>query len=323
MPLGPTGYGNSPYQCFSAFAGNPMLIDPEQLIGAGLLTWDELNWELPDFPNDRIDYGWVINWKLPLLKRTFYRFRDNASPDLELDFKIFCVDNAEWLDDYAFFMALKDAHGGAAWNTWELDIRTRKPEALARWRGQLTEPIQMVKYLQWLFFRQWEQLKGYANERGISIIGDIPIFVAPDSADAWANPDVFFIDDEGQLIVVAGVPPDYFSETGQLWGNPLYRWEEMARTGYGWWIARFRAMLTLVNIIRVNHFRGFYNYWEIPAGRRLRSKANGSWVRAPACSTRSRPPWATCRSSPKTWAISSLRPRQAWMRSCTSSTSLA
>ena len=145
LPLGPTGYGDSPYQCFSAFAGNPMLIDPEQLIGAGLLTWDELNWELPDFPHDKVDYGWVINWKLPLLKRTFYRFRDTASPDLELDFKIFCVDNAEWLDDYALFMALKDAHGGAAWNTWELDIRTRKPEALARWRGQLAEPVQMVQ----------------------------------------------------------------------------------------------------------------------------------------------------------------------------------
>ena len=279
LPLGPTGYGDSPYQCFSAFAGNPILIDPEQLIGAGLLSWDELNWELPDFPHDKVDYGWVINWKLPLLKRTFYRFRDNASPDLELDFKIFCVDNAEWLDDYALFMALKDAHGGAAWNTWELEIRTRKPEALVRWRGQLAEPVQMYKYLQWLFFRQWEQLKGYANERGIGIIGDIPIFVAPDSADAWANPDVFFIDDEGQLTVVAGVPPDYFSETGQLWGNPLYRWAEMARTGYGWWIGRFRAMLTLVDIIRVDHFRGFYNYWEIPAGAPTAVK--GQWVLGP------------------------------------------
>ena len=279
LPLGPTGYGDSPYQCFSAFAGNPLLIDPEQVVGAGLLSWDELNWELPDFPWDHVDYGWVINWKIPLLKRTYYRFRDGASPDLEVDFKVFCVDNAEWLDDYALFMALKDAHGGAAWNTWELDIRTRKPEALARWRSELAEPIQIHKYLQWLFFRQWENLKRYANERGISIVGDIPIFVAADSADAWANPDVFYMDDESQLTVVAGVPPDYFSETGQLWGNPLYRWDAMARTGYAWWIARFRAMLTLVDVIRVDHFRGFYDYWEIPAGEPTAVK--GQWVLGP------------------------------------------
>jgi len=276
LPLGPTGYGDSPYQCFSAFAGNPLLIDPEQLIGDGLLSWDELNWELPSFPQEQIDYGWVINWKLPLLKRTYDRFRSDASPELELEFKLFCVEQAEWLDDYALFMALKDAHGGAAWSTWELDIRTRQPEAMARWRSELAATIAMQKYLQWQFFRQWGKLKSYANAHGVQIIGDIPIFVAADSADAWSNPEVFYMDEESQLTVVAGVPPDYFSETGQLWGNPLYRWTEMARTGYAWWIDRFRAMLTLVDIIRVDHFRGFYNYWEIPAGEP--TAVNGQWV---------------------------------------------
>ena len=279
LPLGPTGYGDSPYQCFSAFASNPLLIDPEQLIGDGLLGWDELNRELPPFPQELIDYGWVINWKLPLLKRTYYRFRDGASAELELEFKVFCAEQSDWLDDYALFMALKDAHGGAAWNTWELDIRTRQPEAMARWRSALAEPMAIQKYLQWQFFRQWTNLKGYANQRGVQIIGDIPIFVAADSADAWANPDVFYMDDQGQLTVVAGVPPDYFSETGQLWGNPLYRWDVMAAAGYAWWIARFRAMLTLVDIIRVDHFRAFYNYWEIPAGEP--TAINGRWVLGP------------------------------------------
>lgn len=279
LPLGPTGYGDSPYQCFSAFAGNPLLIDPEQLIGDGLLSWDELNWELPPFPQEQVDYGWVIHWKIPLLKRTYFRFRDGATPELELEFKVFCAEQAGWLDDFALFMALKDAHGGAAWNTWELDIRTRRPAAMDRWRKDLAEAIAVQKYLQWQFFRQWSNLKGYANEHGVHIIGDIPIFVAADSADAWANPAVFYMDDESQLTVVAGVPPDYFSETGQLWGNPLYRWDVMARTGYAWWIARFRAMLTLVDIIRVDHFRGFYNYWEIPAGEP--TAVNGRWVLGP------------------------------------------
>lgn len=279
LPLGPTGYRDSPYQCFSAFAGNPLLIDPEQLIGDGLLSWEELNWDLPPFPQEQIDYGWVINWKIPLLKRTYQRFRAGASAELELEFKVFCAEQASWLDDYALFMALKDAHGGAAWSTWELDIRTREPEAMARWRSQLAEAMLVQKYLQWQFFRQWGKLKRYANANGVQIIGDIPIFVAADSADAWSHPDVFYMDEESQLTVVAGVPPDYFSETGQLWGNPLYRWDAMARTGYAWWIDRFRAMLGLVDIIRVDHFRGFYDYWEIPAGEP--TAVNGRWVLGP------------------------------------------
>ncbi|MCB0199584.1 MAG: 4-alpha-glucanotransferase [Anaerolineae bacterium] len=279
LPLGPTGYGDSPYQCFSAFAGNPLLIDPEQLVGDGLLSWDDLNHGRPDFPQDKVDYGPVINWKLPLLKRSYERFRAHASSELDLDFQVFCAENADWLDDYALFMAIKDAQGGGAWGGWEMDIRTRQPEALKRWATELAEPVKMQKYLQWQFFRQWLALKTYANARGIRIVGDIPIFVAYDSADAWANRELFFIDEAGQPTVVAGVPPDYFSETGQLWGNPLYRWNKMAERGYTWWIARFRAMLTMVDIIRVDHFRAFYDYWEIPADEE--TAINGQWVPGP------------------------------------------
>ncbi len=279
LPLGPTGYGDSPYQCFSAFAGNPLLIDPEQLVGDGLLTWDELETGLPDFPADQIDFGWVITWKIPLLKHSFENFRRGANPDLRAEFSAFCADNAAWLDDFALFMALKDAHDGHPWGEWDVDIRTRRPDALARWQAELAGPAEIHKYLQWQFFRQWLALKKYANDKGIRIIGDIPIFVAYDSADAWANPDVFHFDAEGRPTVVAGVPPDYFSATGQLWGNPLYHWDEMARRGYRWWIARFQATLTQVDIVRVDHFRGFYNYWEIPAGEKTAIK--GRWLKGP------------------------------------------
>lgn len=278
LPLGPTGYGDSPYQCFSAFAGNPLLIDPEQLMADGLLAAEDLA-DVPPFPAERVDYGWVINWKIPLLKRSFNNFRSNASTELRAGFEAFCAQQAAWLDDYALFMALKDIHNGRPWGEWELDIRTRQPEALARWQAELAEPIQVHRYLQWLFYRQWLALKAYANQSGIRIIGDIPIFVAYDSADVWANPDLFYLDETGQPTVVAGVPPDYFSETGQLWGNPLYRWDEMARRGYRWWIERFRATLTLVDIVRIDHFRGFYNYWEIPFGEE--TAVNGRWVMGP------------------------------------------
>ena len=278
LPLGPTGYGDSPYQCFSAFAGNPLLIDPEKLVGDGLMSWADIG-EVPPFPEDKVDYGWVIHWKMPLLKRSFYNFRGGADISLEVDFRSFCMEQAGWLEDFALFMALKDAHGGGPWSEWPLDIRTRQPEALARWRAELAEPIEIHKYLQWQFFRQWLELKAYANARGIHIVGDIPIFVAFDSADAWANPELFFFDQEGLPTVVAGVPPDYFSESGQLWGNPLSRWDKMARRDFRWWIARFQATLTLVDIVRVDHFRGFYDYWEIPAGEE--TAINGRWVMGP------------------------------------------
>ncbi|MEA3337406.1 MAG: 4-alpha-glucanotransferase [Chloroflexota bacterium] len=279
LPLGPTGYGDSPYQCFSAFAGNPLLIDLEQLIGDGLLSWDSINQDLPPFPEDKVDFGWVIAWKMPLLKQSYQAFSEQASMELLVDFEVFCAENGDWLDDFALFMALKDVHDGAPWGSWEMDIRMRQPEAIARWQTELAQPVRTHKYLQWQFFRQWLALKAYANQRGIRLIGDIPIFVANDSSDAWAHPDLFYFDEKGQLTVVAGVPPDYFSETGQLWGNPLYRWEVMAERGYAWWTDRFRAMLTMVDIVRVDHFRGFYNYWEIPA--EAETAIDGQWVMGP------------------------------------------
>ena len=278
LPLGPTGYGDSPYQCFSAFAGNPLLIDPEKLVGDELLSWADLG-DVPAFPLDKVDYGWVINWKIPLLKRSFANFRDRGATELHVDFQVFCAENSNWLDDFALFMALKDAHDGRPWGEWDLDIRLRQPDALEHWQSVLSEAIQVHKYLQWQFFRQWLELKGYANDRGIRVIGDIPIFVAHDSADAWANRELFYFDGQGEPTVVAGVPPDYFSKTGQLWGNPLYRWDKMAQRGYRWWIERFRATLTMVDIVRVDHFRGFYNYWEVPAEEE--TAINGRWLLGP------------------------------------------
>jgi len=243
LPLGPTGYGDSPYQCFSAFAGNPLLISPDRLVTDGLLTADDVR-DVPDQPADRVAYG----------------------EGLRAGFDAFCRDHAHWLSDFALFMALKEAHGGAVWNTWDAALVKRQPPALAGWSAKLADAIFAHKVLQFLFFRQWLAVKRYANERGIRVVGDIPIFVAYDSADVWSHPDLFFLDDEGQLTAMAGVPPDFFSETGQLWGNPLYRWEVMAQQGYAWWIERLRAMLEQVDILRIDHFIGFTRYWEVPAG---------------------------------------------------------
>ncbi len=278
LPLGPTGYADSPYQCFSAFAGNPMLISLDRLAAEGYLDPADLA-DSPDFPAARVDYGPVIRFKRALLQASFEHFQAHATPAQREAFERFCQENAAWLDDFALFMALKDQHGGGPWIEWEPDIALRQPQALERWEQELAEPVELHKYLQHLFFKQWLDLKAYANERRIRIIGDIPIFVAYDSADVWANPELFYLDEQGQLIVVAGVPPDYFSQTGQLWGNPLYRWQALAETGYAWWIERFRASLTLVDVVRVDHFRGFAAYWEVPAEED--TAINGRWVRGP------------------------------------------
>jgi 4-alpha-glucanotransferase len=278
LPLGPTGYGDSPYQCFSAFAGNPLLISPDLLIEQGHLSPKDVE-DVPDFPAERVDYGSVIAYKTRLLKKAFENFqrRDNLLEKTE--FAAFCAKKRAWLDDYALFMALKDQHGGAVWTAWEKDIAARQPEAMEHWRQILTDEVERHKYLQYQFFRQWNALKWYAHEHGIRIIGDIPIFVAHDSADVWANPDLFCLDEQGNPTVVAGVPPDYFSETGQLWGNPLYRWDRMAEAGYTWWIERFRAIFELVDIVRLDHFRGFEGYWEVPATEK--TAVRGRWVKGP------------------------------------------
>ncbi|MEI7770609.1 MAG: 4-alpha-glucanotransferase [Chloroflexales bacterium] len=282
LPLGPTGYGDSPYQCFSAFAGNPLLVSLDDLVDRGLLGQAELEAAAEaagDLGGDHVDYGRVIGFKLGLLRASYERMRDGVAIGLADDFEAFCAEQDSWLADYALFMALKDLHGGASWNTWAPDLRSRKAAALRKARKELAEPIQVQKYLQFLFFSQWAPLKAYANERDIRIIGDAPIFVAYDSADVWANPRLFFLNDDGSPTVVAGVPPDYFSATGQLWGNPLYRWDRLAKDDYAWWIARLRQTLAIVDVLRLDHFRGFEAYWEVPATEE--TAINGTWVKGP------------------------------------------
>lgn len=278
LPLGPTGYGDSPYQSFSAFAGNPLLISLEELIKEGSLSPSDVK-DAPQFPADRVGYGDVIDFKRSVLNQSFKRFEKSASRAQRAEFAEFCESNRLWLDDFALFMALKDHFGGAPWNEWRADIATRQPEALERWTERLSDQIRFHQYVQFQFFRQWLAVKRYANQRGVRIIGDIPIFVAYDSADTWSNPDLFYLDEQGNPTAVAGVPPDYFSATGQLWGNPLYRWDVMAKNDYAWWIERFRATFRQVDTVRVDHFRGFEAYWEVPAGEE--TAVNGQWVKGP------------------------------------------
>ena len=278
MPLGPTSYGDSPYQALSAFAGNPLLINLERLIEEHWLApWDFDG--APTFPEHGVDYGPVINFKQRLLRLSFENFKANASDAQKAELAAFIEANRSWLEDYAIFAALKDHHAGMPWIEWEQDIATRQPAALERWRLALNDLVGFHHYVQFIFNRQWSHLKAYANEHGIAIIGDIPIFVAYDSADTWAHQDLFYLDDRGHLTLVAGVPPDYFSSTGQLWGNPLYRWDVIARDDYAWWIARFRSALQQVDIVRLDHFRGFEAYWAVPAGEE--TAINGKWVPGP------------------------------------------
>lgn len=265
LPLGPTGYGDSPYQCFSAFAGNPLLISPDALVADGLLTAADLA-DAPSFGDGPVDFGWVIPWKQALLARAADRFVANRAHPLHAEHSTWCDRHASWLDDFALFMALKDAHGGAAWNAWDRALRSRESGALAAARLANESGVQRHRALQFFFSRQWGALRAHANGAGVSLIGDAPIFIAYDSADVWSRPELFHVDSQGQLTVVAGVPPDYFSETGQLWGNPLYRWDVLASEGYAWWIARVRALLETVDRVRLDHFIGFSRNWEIPAG---------------------------------------------------------
>jgi 4-alpha-glucanotransferase len=226
-----------------------------------------------------VDYGAVIQFKLPLLSLSFERLQSGASSAHATAFSEFCAAQAGWLDDYALFMAIKQEHGGVSWNLWERDIATRQPEALEKWSHALARHVTLQKYLQYLSFSQWHQVKAYANKHGIRIVGDAPIFVAYDSADVWANSHLFYLDEQGRPTVVAGVPPDYFSATGQRWGNPLYRWDRMAETGYAWWINRVKMTLGAVDMVRLDHFRGFEAYWEVPAAEETAIK--GRWAPGP------------------------------------------
>ncbi|MBL8061653.1 MAG: 4-alpha-glucanotransferase [Anaerolineales bacterium] len=278
LPLGPTGYGDSPYQCFSAFAGNPYLISPDDLLAEGLVTQQEVDM-LKDLPASRVDFGLLIPKKLDLLLKAFTRFESARGP-LREAYDYFCAENASWLDDFSLFMALKESKGGGAWNGWEPALRNRKKAALTKARKELATDIMRHSFYQFLFFRQWSRLRAYAKSKDIQIIGDIPIFVAYDSADVWANPDLFYLDEAGNPTVVAGVPPDLFSTTGQLWGNPLYNWEVHKKDGYTWWLSRVHAVLQTVDLLRFDHFRGFAGYYEIPASHT--TAEHGRWVPGPS-----------------------------------------
>jgi 4-alpha-glucanotransferase len=278
LPLGPTGYGSSPYALLSAFAGNPLLISPERLLEEHLLAQADLE-DAPVGREDRVDYRAVIPWKSRLLRASYVRYERIAPATLRAEFAAFCAAQTEWLDEFALFMALKDKHKSVAWTLWAAPYARRDPEALAEARVELAEEIALHRYTQFLFYRQWGALRKEARRRGISIIGDLAIFVAHDSADVWANQRYFKLDRHGEPLVVAGVPPDYFSPTGQRWGNPIYRWDAHADDGYAWWIARARHTLALADIVRLDHFRGFEAAWEIPAEKP--TAEGGRWVEGP------------------------------------------
>jgi len=278
LPLNPTGYGDSPFQCFSASAGNPLLLNLDRLVEQGILSATDLN-EFPEWPLETVDYGNVITFKMPLLKKAAINFLKNGPAHDRRRFEDFCQANANWLDDFALFMAVKDTQNLVAWTHWPADIAARKPEAIRDWTSRLAPEIEAIKYWQFEFTHQWQALREYAGERNIRIIGDIPIYVAHDSADVWANRDFFWLDDKGNASKISGVPPDYFSATGQLWGNPIYNWELLKKTNYKWWVDRFRSAMRLYDIMRIDHFRGFEAYWEVPGGES--TATNGQWVKGP------------------------------------------
>ncbi len=278
LPLGPTGYGDSPYQNFSAFAGNPYLISATLLVEDDLLTIEELQ-ERPIFKDNFVDFGPVIQWKLKLLDKAYQRFKKIKNPELITEFEQFQQNESDWLKDFALFMSLKETFGGNSWETWDMDYRARDPKSLADFEKANRDKIQGHLFKQFLFFRQWNNLKIFANQNGIRVIGDIPIFVSFNSADSWSHPELFFFNKELKPTVVAGVPPDYFSATGQLWGNPLYRWQVHQSSNYDWWFKRIRATLKLFDILRLDHFRGFIDYWEIPAGNP--TAEIGQWLPGP------------------------------------------
>ncbi len=309
LPLGPTSYGDSPYQSFSTFAGNHFLLSPDELFKKGYLAEEDLK-SVPYFDPRKVDYGPLIEYKTALLRKAYENFKANPADGYK--FKRFCEDNDWWLNNYAMFVAVKwhyinerkflfkpqglkiygeankkyltekqirDYYYGAVWNSWPAPLVKREEAAMRETAAMLSDEIDFYKFLQFEFFNQWNKLKEYANGKGITVIGDIPIFVAMDSSDVWANPELYLLDGEGQPVSVAGVPPDYFSETGQLWGNPLYDWDAHKKTGYSWWVKRVRAVLSVVDVVRIDHFRGFVAYWAVPYGEETAVK--GKWEKGP------------------------------------------
>jgi 4-alpha-glucanotransferase len=277
LPMGPTGYGNSPYQALSAFAGNTLLIDPLQLIADGLLAPEDV--PAVNFSEACVEFDAVREFKDKVLNKAYENFKGEPTSDLRAEFEAFCESSAWWLGDYALFRALKDANGGSEWTSWDRELSERRPSALEHARAELRDQIGAQKFSQFLFFRQWKALRAYCHARDVKIIGDVPLFVAHDSADVWAFREYFKLDENGKPTVVAGVPPDYFSETGQLWGNPIYDWESLSADGFKWWIDRVRFAIEQTDFVRIDHFRGFAACWEIPAGEM--TAQNGQWIPAP------------------------------------------
>jgi len=274
LPLGPTGAGNSPYQSFSAFAGNIALLSPEWLVRDGLLPASVLG---ASYPTEKVDFEAVLPFKTGLLRQAWASLRGSKGrPGIRAEFDAYCKQEANWLDDYATFMAVRASLGDRPLTEWPADLHNRVPVAIAAVQKELADEIAMHRLGQFLFDRQWAELKRFAHDHHVGIIGDAPIFVAGDSADVWTNPDQFLLDSAGLPTAVAGVPPDYFSPTGQHWGNPLYDWKRMAETGYEWWTARVKRMLTQTDLVRFDHFRGFAAAWHIPAGEKVAT--NGKWV---------------------------------------------
>ncbi len=314
LPLGHTSFGDSPYQSFSTFARNPLLISIDKLIEDKLLKDSDVS-EIPTFSETKVEYGKVIDFKYSLYKKAYENFKKIKNKKVLKDYDSFCKKNSDWLDDYSLFVSLKnhfiaerkntfetpeykaykeynlkisknisedtinDCFYGASWNSWPVDIAERRTVAMDKWKRKLKNQVGFYKFLQFKFNEQWQNVKDYANEKGIEIIGDIPIFVACDSADTWSNPKLFEMDTKGYPTEVAGVPPDYFSATGQLWGNPLYDWEYHKNTGYDWWIKRIKNLLNLVDIVRIDHFRAFESYWSIPYGSK--TAVTGEWKKGP------------------------------------------
>lgn len=278
LPLGPTGYGDSPYQSFSAFGGNTLLISPEKLVDDGLISSKDIETK-PEFPTDKVDFGKVYHWKKEMLGKANQAFRTTADSGLKDEFEVFCEGNGWWLDDYAIYRSIKGSQGQKPWFKWPNPLKVGDEKAVGSAVDKLTDELSAEKFYQFLFYRQWFAVKEHAGQNGVKIIGDLPIFVAHDSADVWANQDKFKLKPDGSPRVVAGVPPDYFSKTGQLWGNPIYDWDAMAADGFSWWTARMRWALQTADVVRLDHFRGFLASWEVPGSDK--TAENGRWIDAP------------------------------------------
>jgi 4-alpha-glucanotransferase len=278
LPLNPPGYGNSPYGCLSSVAGNPLMISPQRLLADGLLLAESVA-NVPAFPTDHVQFANVARWKTAVLRDAWKRYESHPPPELRRALGHFEAEEREWLDDFALFMALKERAGGSPWWQWDVPLARRDAAAIRKTRRELNDELRFHKFAQFLFFRQWAAVREAAHARGIRIMGDVPIYVAGDSADVWANRELFQLDENGEPVVVAGVPPDYFSSTGQRWGNPLYRWDALKETGYHWWITRIRTNLELADLVRLDHFRGFAAYWEIPASEP--TAVHGRWMPGP------------------------------------------